>query len=70
MITELHKNDNDNEVVKYVELQSYSVSLRWNQSPDIDFVIMCNARYFVQGSGGFSSVIADTVRLRGGKVFN
>ena len=76
MITGFHKEDNHSRsidyiasVAKYLEFQSYSVSIRINKSPDVDFVLMCNAKYFVQGNGGFSSVIADMVRLRGGKVF-
>jgi hypothetical protein len=43
---------------------------RINQDPDDDFVIMCNAKYFLPSGGGFSSVITEIVRLKGGTVFN
>ena len=42
--------------------------MRINENPDIDFVIMCNAKYFVQ-SGGLSRLIAQIVKSHGGRVF-
>ena len=46
------------------------ISLRINRNPDEDFLVMCNAKYFIQSGGGFSDVIAHIVELNGGNVFS
>ena len=37
--------------------------------PDEDFALMCSARTFVQGGGGYSALIAQVIEARGGTVF-
>ena len=41
-----------------------------NLDPDEDFLIMCNAKYFVPSGGGFSDVITNIVKLKGGRVIS
>ena len=55
--------------VKHIEEMGYNVTLRLNQNPDEDFIMMCNSKYFIRSGGGFSRMTANMVRLKGGKVF-
>ena len=77
ILTGFHKmDDNDHNksieyialIYKYFELHNYSISVRINQNPDVDVLIMCNARYFIQSTGGFSKVISEIVKRKGGQV--
>ena len=54
---------------KFFEYYNFTVSIRVNLDPDADFVLMCNARYFVKSGGGYSRLIADIVRFKNGTVF-
>jgi len=47
-----------------------SVRVQVNNIPDEDFILLCSARVFVQGGGGYSALVADIVRARGGTVIN
>ena len=38
------------------------------QLPDEDFAMLCAAEVFVQGGGGFSSLVGEVVKRRGGTV--
>lgn len=45
------------------------VELRLAQPPDDDVSFMSRARYFIQGGGGYSMMVAGVVKELGGKVF-
>ena len=55
--------------VNHIERMGYNVTLRINQNPDDDFMIMCSSKYFIKSGGGFSRMIGNIVLLKGGKVF-
>jgi hypothetical protein len=55
-------------VAQYFRSQGFSVCVKDQELPDIDFVILCSARVFVQGGGGYSALIAEVVQHRGGLV--
>lgn len=72
-----HKNTNHTKSELYVDTieklfrnNNFICKKRINQDPDDDFVIMCNAKYFLPSGGGFSILISNIVRLKGGTVFN
>lgn len=46
-----------------------SVEILHSGLPDADFALLCSSKIFVQGGGGFSRLIAEVVKIRGGKVF-
>eukprot|EP01083_Nonionella_stella_P314139 1130623_1 len=54
------------QIIKLFTSHGYQTSLRINENPDDDFLIMCNSKYFVQSGGGFSQVISKVVKLNGG----
>ena len=57
------------EIMKLFELKGYkNIQLRVNENPEIDFLIMCNSKYFIQSGGSFSRIIAKLVGMKGGKV--
>jgi len=45
------------------------VELREPKFPDEDFFFLSSAKFFVQGGGGFSDLVAQIVKSRGGVVF-
>ena len=55
-------------VAEAFRIRSFSVTVREPTSPDEDFVRLGSARIFVQGGGGYSTLIASVVRARGGIV--
>jgi hypothetical protein len=55
-------------VAEALRIRSFSVTVREPTSPDEDFVRLGSAKIFVQGGGGYSTLIASVVRARGGIV--
>ena len=45
------------------------VQLRLAQPPDDDVAFMCRSKYFMQGGGGYSMMVAGVVKELGGNVF-
>merc|ERR1712079_952365 len=58
-----------NHVIHHFEKWLDRVTLRINKNPDKDFLIMTNSKYFVASGGGFSQVIGNLVKRKGGRVF-
>ena len=48
------------------EYYNYAVSIRVNENPDMDFLIMCIAKYFVQSGGRYSEIADKFVKHLGG----
>ena len=46
----------------------FEVCVKEGEPPDTDFALLCSARVFVQGGGGYSALVAEVVRQRGGVV--
>ena len=72
-----HMNSNHTKSEIYVDTieklfrnNNFICKKRINQDPDDDFVIMCNAKYFLPSGGGFSRLVTEMVRLKGGTVFH
>lgn len=70
-----HKKGNHEKSMKYVDsIKSYfeengfKCATRINQNADDDFIIMANSKYFVPSGGGFSRVIKQIVKMKGGTV--
>jgi hypothetical protein len=55
-----------NKVKSFFEKNGFQVSIRIDNNPDDDFLLMCNAKYFTPSGGGFSRVIKNIVQRRGG----
>eukprot|EP01047_Picozoa_sp_COSAG01_P051567 COSAG01_NODE_5335_length_4326_cov_9.032174_4_plen_187_part_00 len=53
-------------VVHFFEARGYSVTQRWNGTPDSDFVYMSHAHVFVVSGGFYSRFAAQCVRQLGG----
>lgn len=75
LITGFHQGTNHTKSLKYIshvkklfESKGFECQTRINLDPDEDFLIMCNAKYFVPSGGGFSDVITNIVKLKGGIV--
>ena len=59
-----------NEIIKHIQYKfGFNVSLRINQNPDQDFILMCHSKYFIKCGGGFSRLISRMVTALGGTVF-
>ena len=58
-----------NELIKYFERLVGTVTLRLNENPDEDVLMMVNSKYFVSAGGGYSQMIATLVGMNGGRVF-
>lgn len=58
-------------VISFFQSRGFSnVTFRdMSPTPDVDFLSMSSARYFVQGGGGYSELIANLVTHNGGRVF-
>jgi hypothetical protein len=74
-ITGFHRGRDHTKSLKYLshvknlfESKGFECQTRINLDPDEDFLIMCNAKYFVPSGGGFSDVITNIVKLKGGIV--
>lgn len=74
-ITGFHRGKDHTKSLKYLshiknlfESKGFQCQTRINLDPDEDFLIMCNAKYFVPSGGGFSNVITNIVKLKGGMV--
>ena len=52
----------------YFQSQGFQCTSRINLDPDDDFLIMCNSKYFVPSGGGFSKIITEIVKRKGGIV--
>ena len=59
-----------NNVAAFFRTRFSHVELRSPGLPDDDFAFLCMAETFVSGGGGFSKLIAEVVKLRGGRVIN
>ena len=57
-----------NNVVKFFGARFSNVKLHPQGTPDEDFALLCKSEVFVSGGGGFSSLISEVVRRRGGRV--
>ena len=54
------------EIYKYFINKGYSVEIMYNDNVDIEFITLCNSKYFVPGLGGFSFLI-QKIRLLNNK---
>ena len=77
LITGFHQGTNHTKSLQYVshvknlfQSKGFQCQTRINLDPDEDFLIMCNAKYFVPSGGGFSDVITNIVKLKGGRVIS
>jgi hypothetical protein len=52
-------------VQNYLENLGYKVEMRIGQDPDSDFLLMCNAPYFISSGGGFSRIVVETRKALG-----
>ena len=59
-----------NNIKKLFEKNGYNVTIRLNEDPDEDFIIMSNSKYFVQSDGGYSILIGEMVKLNGNTLIN
>lgn len=57
-----------NKIKQYFESLNKNVILRLNHEADEDFIFMCYSKFFISSGGGFSSIIADIVKLKLGTV--
>ena len=55
-------------MAKYFRRHGFLVQIREPSLPDEDFALLCSAKTFVQGGGGYSALIASVVEVRGGIV--
>lgn len=51
-----------------LQTMGHVVSIRWNHSPDDDFVMLCRAKYVVMSGGGYSQLVAAVAKHRGNYV--
>ncbi len=56
-------------ISEYIRRKGYEVDIRYDNNADTDFVYMSNAKYFVMGTGGFSSLVSQMVKKNGGFVY-
>lgn len=56
-------------IEKMFQDEGYEVNLRIGESPDKDFIYMCNSHHFVKSGGNFSNIICKIVKMNGGKCF-
>ena len=78
IISGFHFNINDNKksleylqiIKKYFYNNNIKIKFRINRDADEDFLIMCNSKYFIKVSGGFSNLIGELVVKNGGKCIN
>jgi hypothetical protein len=56
-------------LVRYFKDHGFDATARPEHLPDDDFLYMSKAKFFVPGGGGFSRMIAEICRSRGGQVF-
>ena len=52
----------------YFRSQGFQCTSRIDLDPDDDFLIMCNSKYFVPSGGGFSNLITNIVKKKGGVI--
>ena len=57
-----------NHIKQHFENNGFKCTTRINHNADEDFLIMCNSKYFVPSGGGFSSIIKQMVKLKGGNI--
>ena len=76
VVTGFHKNDDHsrsivyiNRVIRYLEKLVDTVTVRINENPDEDLIIMANSKHFVASGGGFTRAITALVTKNGGRVF-
>lgn len=57
-------------IMKLFKLFGFTdISLRINENPDTDLLIMSNSKYFIKSGGGFSKMVANVVDRMGGNVY-
>jgi len=57
-------------VYKILKENGFKFENKNSGNPDKDFVYMCNSKIFIKSGGGFSRIIADIVKMNGGKVID
>lgn len=58
---------------EWVQNKYPNASVWWRgnrNTPDSDFAYMCTAHHFIQGGGGYSRLVSEVVRQRGGVVYS
>ncbi len=61
----INSNKYIEEIKKFFEKNGYNVTIRLNEDPDEDFLIMSNSKYFVRSGGGYSWLICSMVNKNG-----
>lgn len=51
-----------NHVRKFFINKGFECTIRINNDPDNDFLVMCYSKYFVTSGGGFSKVIKEKIK--------
>jgi len=55
-------------MARFFQSNGFKVVLQQPDFPDSDFILLCSARVFVRGGGGYSALVAHVVKNRGGVV--
>ena len=55
-------------VAHFFRTRGFEVCVKDTEVPDVDFALLCSARVFIQGGGGYSALVAEIVKQRGGLV--
>ena len=77
LIGGFHKDNNHLKSLEYIskiknffDSQGFYCTIRINQDPDEDFLIMSNSKFFIPSGGGFSRVIKNIVKMKGGVIID
>ncbi len=55
-------------IAQFFRTHDFDVCVKDKGLPDIDFTLLCSARVFIQGGGGYSALVAEIVKERGGMI--
>ena len=55
-------------IARFFRIHGFEVCVKDKGLPDTDFTLLCSARVFIQGGGGYSALVAQIVKKRGGLV--
>lgn len=55
-------------IAHFFRSHGFAVFIKDVELPDTDFAILCSASVFIQGGGGYSALVAEVVKQRGGVV--
>ena len=59
------------EKIKNIALKNkIDYAFKHENNPDIDFIYMCNSKIFIKSGGGFSDIIGEMDKYRGGIVYS